>query len=120
MRRFAKALVQAENRLQAAGTTDFDARVAEYRRLLTVENKWLEQQRKKRGGLELGGMRSDMVDDWLKHLMMVATARVRDLGIKPPTISLVALGGYGRRELNPLSDIDFTILHRGDSRLPAG
>lgn len=120
MPRFAKALVQAESRLQTAGTTDFETRVKEYKRLLTIEDKWLELQRKKRGGLELGIMRSDMMDEWLRHLMTVAAASVKAAGGKPPSISLVALGGYGRREMNPLSDIDFTFLHKGGSRLPSG
>ena len=60
MPRFAKALVQAETRLQTAGTTDFETRVKTYKRLLTLEDKWLELQRKKKDGLELGTMRSDM------------------------------------------------------------
>jgi [protein-PII] uridylyltransferase len=118
--RFAKALIQAENRLQAAGKSDFESRTAEYKRLLEVHNKWLEQQRKKRGGLDLGALRSAMIDDWLKHLLTVEMEKLEANGRKPPSIALVALGGYGRCEMNPLSDIDFTILHQGGSRLPAG
>jgi UTP:GlnB (protein PII) uridylyltransferase len=120
MQRFAKALTQAENRLESAGTPDFEARVAEYMRLLTLESKWLEQQRKKRSGLDLGAMRSDVIDHWLRHLLTVGMSNLQATGRKPFSIALVAIGGYGRRELNPLSDIDFTILHKGGLRLADG
>jgi [protein-PII] uridylyltransferase len=47
--------------------------------------------------------RSDLVDARLRDLF--ADAEV------PAGVALVALGGYGRRELSPASDIDLLLLH---------
>jgi [protein-PII] uridylyltransferase len=47
---------------------------------------------------------SDLVDAWLRELF---AAEVED----PSGIALVAVGGYGRAELSPQSDIDVVLLH---------
>ncbi|MGZ4115222.1 MAG: [protein-PII] uridylyltransferase family protein, partial [Actinomycetota bacterium] len=49
--------------------------------------------------------RSDLVDEHLRELFAEAHA--------PAGVALVALGGYGRRELAPGSDIDLLVLHEG-------
>lgn len=59
------------------------------------------------GGLEVAGARASMIDAVLENAFTAANARCT---AKLPGISLNAVGGYGRGQLNPGSDIDLLFL----------
>ncbi len=120
MRRFATALADLAERLKAEGTFDFEHRVPAYLEALRKENGLIDAKRANRSGIEDGGKRAGVLDDFLVHLMDEAVAALRKKGKKPPVITLIALGGYGRSELNPKSDVDITWIHSAGSKLPAG
>ncbi|HVV01941.1 MAG TPA: [protein-PII] uridylyltransferase, partial [Verrucomicrobiae bacterium] len=66
------------------------------------------------GGLEICHARAAMVDLLLQYLWEAARQTLSTVAQKDfPQLALVAIGGYGRAELNPHSDIDFMFLHAG-------
>lgn len=71
-----------------------------------------ERHRAGAGGAEIVSAYTTMVDHLIRYLFDVAS---RDFSSRYPSLSpacaLVAQGGYGRRELNPQSDIDLLFLH---------
>ena len=64
------------------------------------------------GGREVGRQRSDLVDILFRRIFaQVCTAHFGKL--KPDGLAVIAFGGYGRREMNPFSDVDIMFLHAG-------
>src|SRR5512142_2359649 len=89
--------------------------LARYKAFLKVETHRLKLLHRAGGqGLEICQARAAILDVLLTYLWDAARSNLSDQARKEfPAVSLVALGGYGRAELNPHSDIDFMFLHTG-------
>jgi [protein-PII] uridylyltransferase len=87
--------------------------LARYKAFLKVETHRIKMShRAGGGGLEICRARAAMLDAMLRHLWDTAKEGLSEQARKEfPQLTLVAIGGYGRAELNPHSDIDFMFLH---------
>ena len=69
------------------------------------------------GGREVVRQRSDLVDILFRRIF--AQVCTEHFGkAKPGGFAVVAFGGYGRREMNPFSDVDIMFLHAGNKTTP--
>jgi [protein-PII] uridylyltransferase len=102
-------------RLSFAPDADPAEKLARYKNFLKVETHRLKLvHRAGAGGVEVCQARAAILDALLRHLWDEAKNKLPARAQKEfPPIALVAIGGYGRAELNPHSDIDFMFLHDG-------
>jgi [protein-PII] uridylyltransferase len=105
----------AAERLPLPPTGDAAEQLARYKAFLKVETQRLKMEhRAGAGGREICAARAAMLDALLRHLWEIAKSSLSPQAQKEfPPLALVAIGGYGRAELNPHSDIDFMFLHDG-------
>jgi len=84
-----------------------------YKRYIELEEEMLKRlHRKSASGLKVCQARTAMVDVVLENLLLAALDfYTTKHGPIPCRMSLLATGGYGRRELNPHSDIDILFLY---------
>ena len=113
-----KVLAHAEQHLFSQGKLNSAELLELYRKFLKIENYRLKlKHHAGGGGREVCELRASLVDIVLRHLLTAALGE--DGKKKAPRLTLVAIGGYGRGELNPYSDVDLMFLH-GDAQRNLG
>ncbi len=109
-----KVQAHAERELIAVGAGQPAEVLASYRRFRKVEEHRLRLKHQAGGsGREICLRRANLIDVILGH---VFPAAMTTAGADPEQdLALYAIGGYGRGELNPSSDIDIMFLHQAHS-----
>ncbi len=116
-----KVLAHAERELaQFGGARPTDV-LPLYKKFLRIEEHRLRLKHQAGGGgREICRRRSSLLDVLLRHVFTTADqfARQQEKAQATP-FALLALGGFGRRELNPFSDVDVMFLHGGGAEDPS-
>ncbi|MGI9087281.1 MAG: [protein-PII] uridylyltransferase [Chthoniobacterales bacterium] len=112
-RHLEQVLAHAERQLAPAGRARPTEVLPLYKKFLRIEDHRLRlKHRAGGGGREICARRSEVVDVLLRRVFAAANNFARLDAETPPTpFALLALGGYGRGELNPSSDVDVMFLH---------
>jgi [protein-PII] uridylyltransferase len=88
-------------------------RITAYKRFLKIETQRLRlRHRFGIGGAQIVEARSLIVDLMIERIARAAVQERFKAAFDPSQFAIIALGGYGRRELAPHSDIDIMFLHR--------
>ena len=106
-----KILAHAERQLTSEGSRRLRERLDLYKKFLKIEEHRLRLKHYSgAGGLEIVRDRAALLDVVLRHLFegAVEGSAYSD---KTPPVALLAIGGYGRGELSPYSDVDILFLH---------
>src|SRR6266702_6707399 len=115
-RHLEQVLAHAANRLAATGGTRPTEVLPLYKKFLKVEEHRLRLKHQAGGGgREICARRAELIDVLLQYVGAAATAARGNAAPGTP-LALIALGGYGRGELNPFSDIDVMLLHHQGTR----
>lgn len=105
-----KVLAHAEHQLLSQQKLNSAELIALYKKFLKIEEYRIRlRHQSEGGGREICGQRASLVDIVLRHLLAAALPVASGKNV-PPRLGLVAIGGYGRGELNPFSDVDVMFL----------
>src|SRR5438552_13237345 len=116
-RHLEQVLAHAENQLAATGARRPTEVLPYYKKFLKIEEHRLRLKHQAGGsGREICARRADLVDVLLRHVFTAATTSTGSEEKAKVPLALIALGGYGRGELNPFSDVDVMLLHGQSAR----
>src|SRR5436189_453426 len=116
-RHLEQVLAHAENQLAAMGARRPTEVLPLYKKFLKVEEHRLRLKHQAGGGgREICARRAELVDVLLQYVFEAAETSARGNGAAKVPLAIVALGGYGRGELNPFSDIDVMLLHHQEKK----
>ncbi|MFZ5805940.1 MAG: [protein-PII] uridylyltransferase [Verrucomicrobiota bacterium] len=105
-----KVLRHAAQKLSKAAELDPQASLDVYRDFLKLEEHRLYLAHNAgEGGLSFSQKRAEMLDVVLRHIWQAALKPL-DASKNKHALALVAVGGYGRKELCPYSDVDLLFL----------
>ena len=92
-----------------------------FRRYLEQANEWINRYHRSGGsGTRVVHCRSIAIDVLIERLCQAAGQRLRrEMGGPPLRVAVIALGGYGRSELCPFSDVDLMFLYPVKPKDPA-
>src|SRR6516162_4852638 len=108
-RNLEEVLARAQDQLAHTGKRRPTEVLPTYKKFLKLEEHRLRLKHQAGGGgREICARRGELVDVILRH---VFEAAANTLGAQTTSLALIALGGYGRGELNPFSDVDVMLLH---------
>src|SRR5437879_12204664 len=111
-RHLEKVLAHAEDQQDGAGKQRPTEVLTTYKKFLKLEEHRLRLKHQAGGGgREICARRGELVDVILRHVFTAAASAV---GQPKTSLALIALGGYGRGELNPFSDVD--VMLRSEER----
>jgi len=114
-----KVLDHAEKKLSLKKPPTSSELLALYKRFLKIEDHRLRLKHYAGGGgREIARLRVNLVDVILKHLVAYAVGLEKPDSVTALPLAVAAIGGYGRGELNPYSDVDIIFL-RPKGKAPA-
>ena len=107
-----RLLQHARERLNFSGNLPVPKRLAACQSFLRLESAMIRMRHDAGDpGVKVAQARAAMIDALLAHLFDYAiNSYGRTQGKLPSPVALLALGGYGRGELSPLSDVDIMFL----------